>query len=253
MKAAPLLAVFAILALAAASPARAEFKIRYPIVDYREFEFEHNGAVTFDRRGSPLNTEQSYTNEIGYGVFPWWEPEIEGEWAAAPGQNLSFDATSFENTFVPFPQGKYWADLGFFAEYSQTASRDGADSFTFGPLIQKETDVLGLDLLHTANLLFTKEVGRNHSSVTPVLVSWQTRARLGPLFEPGVEYYGQLSPVATPTSAGNPQHRIGPVVVGLYNMYRYGKIRYEVGFLFGLNRATEQGAVRWRLEYEKPF
>src|SRR6185312_3242599 len=107
-----------------------------------------------------------------------------------------------------------------------------ASSFTFGPLVQKEQDFLGLDLLHTANLLVTKEVGHNRSTVTPVLVSWQTRVRLDPLFEPGIEYYGQLSPVATPTAAGDPQHRIGPVVAGLYNIHRYGKIKYEIGFLF---------------------
>ena len=253
MKIAPLLAAPAILAFAAASPARAEFKMQYPTVDYREFEFEHNGDVTFDRRGSPLNTEQSYTNEIGYGGLPWWEPEIEGEWTAAPGQNSGFDATTFENTFAPFPQGKYWADFGFFAEYSHATARAGADSFTFGPLVQKEIDFLGLDLLHTANLLFTKEVGHNHSAATPLLISWQSRVRLDSLFEPGIEYYGQLSPVTTPTKAGDPQHRFGPVVAGLYNLYRYGAIKYEVGFLFGMNRATEKGAARWRLEYEKSF
>ena len=253
MKIAPLLAAPAILAFAAASPARAEFKMQYPTVDYREFEFEHKGDVTFDQRGSPLNTEQSYTNEIGYGVLPWWEPEFEGEWTAAPGQNLSFDAITFENTFAPFPQGKYWADLGFFAEYSRATSRAAADSLTFGPLVQKETDVLGLDLLHTANLLLTKEVGHHHATEMPLLMSWQTRVRIDPLFEPGIEYYGQLSPVATPTEAGDPQHRLGPVVVGLYNLYRYGAVKYEVGFLFGMNRATEKGAARWRLEYEKSF
>ena len=136
--------------LAPAHDARAEFKLHYPIVDYREFEFEHNGDVTFDRRNSSLNNGQSYTNEIGYGVKPWWEPEIEGEWAAAPGQNLTFEATTFENTFQLAPQGKYWADLGFFAEYSHAAARADADSFTFGPLIQKElNDVFGFDSLHS--------------------------------------------------------------------------------------------------------
>ena len=36
------------------APAKAEFKVRSPIVDYRELEFEHNGDVTFDRPGSGL-------------------------------------------------------------------------------------------------------------------------------------------------------------------------------------------------------
>ena len=154
---------------------------------------------------------------------------------------------------MPFPQGKYWADVGFFAEYSHTAAKEDASDFNFGPMVQKEQTLGQLDLLHTANLFVTKEVGRNRSSVTPILIAWQTRARLDPMFEPGIEYYAQLNPVASPTSAGDPQHRLGPVVVGVYNMYALGKLKYELGYLFGLNNATEQGAVRWRLEYEKAF
>jgi hypothetical protein len=241
-------------ALATASTARAEFKLRYPIVDYREVEFEHNGDTTFDNRKSGLSNNQSYTNEIGYGVLPFWQFELEGEWAADAGQNLRYDATTLENTFQFTPQGKYWADLGFFAEYSHATSRAGADSITFGPLIQKEVpDIWGIDTVHTVNLLFGKEIGRNRSDDTPLLAAWQSRLRLDPLFEPGIELYSQLADVEKPGKLAEQQHRIGPVVAGLYSMRGYGKIKYEVGYQFGLTRATEKGAVRWRLEFEKPF
>jgi hypothetical protein len=241
-------------ALATASTARAEFKLRYPIVDYREVEFEHNGDTTFDKRKSGLSNNQSYTNEIGYGVLPFWQFELEGEWAANAGQNLRYDATTLENTFQFTPQGKYWADLGFFAEYSHAASRAGADSVTFGPLIQKEVpDIWGIDTVHTVNLLFGKEIGRNRSDNTPLLAAWQSRLRLDPLFEPGIELYSRLADFEKPGKLAEQQHRIGPVVAGLYSMRGYGKIKYEVGYQFGLTRATEKGAVRWRLEFEKPF
>jgi hypothetical protein len=42
-------------------------------------------------------------------------------------------------------------------------------------------------------------------------------------------------------------------VVGLYNLYRLGKFKYELGYQFGLSSATERGVLRWRLEYEKVF
>jgi hypothetical protein len=239
-------------------PARAEFKLHYPIVDYRELEFEHNGAVTFDKRDSGKNNGQSFTYELGYGVTPWWEPEIEGEFETVPGENQRFSATTFENTFQLTPQGQYWADLGFFAEFSHASGRNEPDSFTFGPLVQKEaTDIFGLDLghdtIHTLNLLVTKEVGLNHSEATPLLVAWQSRLRLNPFFEPGIEYYGEISSIAGTSEDTPVEHRLGPVLVGQYNMFQYGKIRYEIGYLFGLNAATERGAVRWRLEYEKAF
>jgi hypothetical protein len=84
-------AVAAALALLAARPALADLQVRMPDVDYRELEFEHNGLVTFDAKGSALNHAQSYTNAIGYGVLPWWEIELEGEMQSGGGEHLARD------------------------------------------------------------------------------------------------------------------------------------------------------------------
>ena len=89
----------ATIAAFASRPAYAELQVRVPEVDYLELEFEHNGLVTFDTKGSPLNHAQSYTNSVGYGVTPWWEVELEGEMAAGGGQHLYWTATTMENTF----------------------------------------------------------------------------------------------------------------------------------------------------------
>jgi hypothetical protein len=240
-----------LIALAWLAPARAEFKLHYPTVDYREIEIEHNGDVTFDKRGG-ANNQQSYTNELGYGFTPWWELELELEWDTNPNRNLAYSATTFENTFQLTERGKYWADLGFFAEYSHAAATGAPNTLTFGPLVQKETnDVFGVDFVHTLNLLFSKEVGTNLSAASPLDIAWQTRLRLSSFFEPGIEYYGEIASVSGGASGST--HRIGPVVVGLYNLYRLGKLKYELGYQFGLNSATERGVLRWRLEYEKVF
>jgi hypothetical protein len=245
-------------AVAMAAPARADFELHYPIIDYHELELEHNGATTLDTAKSGKNNNQSYTAELGYAPFTWWEPEIEGDWNAPPGKNLAFTASVFENTFQLTEQGQYWADLGFFAEYAHAASKASADAITFGPLVQKQlTDILGLDLghdtLHTLNLLFTKEVGRNRTDATPLAIAWQSRLRVSPYFEPGIEYYGDLSSIAGVSTGSPQQHRLGPALVGQYNLFQLGKIKYEAGYLFGLNQATERGTIRWRLEYEKAF
>lgn len=237
-----------------ATPALAEFKLRYPFVDYREIEFEHNGDTTFDKSKSGKNNNQSYTNEFEIGATRFWQFGLEAESSAPSGSNLRYDATTVENIFQLTPQGKYWADLGFFAEYSHAASRGAADSFTFGPLIQKElSDFMGTDTVHTLNLLFSKEVGRNRTDDTPLFFAWQSRLRLDPHFEPGIEIYSQIDDIEAPGKLAQQQHRMGPVIVGLHNFAPYGQIRYEVGYLFGLTHATENGAVRWRLEYEVPF
>jgi hypothetical protein len=113
----------AAIGLITAHAARADLKVRMPDVDYQEFEFEHNGLITFDTKGSPLNRAQSYTDSIGYGVLPWWKIELEGEMASGGGQNLTWNAVALENTFQLTEPDKYFFNLGFFAEYSQSTLR----------------------------------------------------------------------------------------------------------------------------------
>ena len=234
--------------------AHAEFKLRYPQIEYREMEIEHNGDTTFDKANSGKSNNQSYTNELEYGFTPFLRLGIEGELAAPPGRNLSYAASALESTWQLTPQGKYWADLGFFAEYEHAATRSSADSFSFGPLVQKEVpDIYGIDTVHTLNLLFGKEVGPHRTDDTPFLFAWQSRLRLDPLFEPGIELFSEIDNIASPGQLAEQQHRLGPMFAGAYNLAPYGTLKYEVGYLFGLTHATEQGAVRWRLEYEIPF
>ncbi len=240
---------FLVAGLLLSPPARADFQVRSPLVEEGEIEYEHNGSLTFDKNKSGKNNDQSYTHALGYGITSFWKSEIEGEFEAAPGSNLRFKATTFENTFQLTPQGKYFADLGFFAEYSHVADRSSADSYKFGPLVETE---LGATL-HTLNLLFEKQIGLHRTDATDFTPVWQSRWRLHPLFEPGFEYYGDIADLDNPGKLVDQQHRAGPVLVGLFDTEGYGKLKYELGYLVGLTRSTENGTVRWKLEYEFRF
>jgi high-affinity iron transporter len=250
----PLLVIFLLGALGAGSVAQAQFKVRYPIVDYREIEIEHFGDTTFDQAKSGKSNNQRFTNEYGFGPLPNWFVELGNEFRALNGENITYDATEIENYLQLTPTGKYWGDLALFAEYEQTAHRADAKSFTFGPLAQTEFgEIAGIGALHTLNLLFTKTVGNNSTDATQLNIAWQSRLLIDPLIAPGLEYYGQIDKILYPGKPADQQHRIGPVLVGLNSFAPYGKLKYEVGYLFGLTRATERGAVRWRFEYEIPF
>jgi hypothetical protein len=80
------------LSLLAAGGAHAELKVRMPTVDYREVELEHNGLVTFGRKGTECDGAQNYTNEIAYGLTPWWQIELEQALVANPGTTLRNEA-----------------------------------------------------------------------------------------------------------------------------------------------------------------
>ena len=56
-------------------PVQAEFKLRYPIVEFRELEIEHNGSVTFDKRNSGKNNSQSFPTEVEFGHIVFVERE----------------------------------------------------------------------------------------------------------------------------------------------------------------------------------
>jgi high-affinity iron transporter len=251
----PLVVIFLFGALGAGSVGFAdELKVRYPIVDYREFEIEHNGVTTFDSPKSGKSNNQFYNVEWGFGPVPNWFVELEHELAAPPGENITYEATTVENYFQLTPTGKYWGDLAFFAEYSQPAHRADAKAFTFGPLAQTQFgEIAGFGLLHTLNLLFTREVGNNSTNATPLFTAWQSRLLINQYIQPGFEYYGMIEDLGAPGKLADQQHRIGPVLVGLQNFAPYGKLKYELGYQFGLTQATERGAIRWRLEYEIPF
>jgi hypothetical protein len=243
-----------VLASVVTTAAHAEFHVRSPTVVYGEFEIEHNGSLTFDKKDSGFNHKQSYTTEFAYGVTPWWKLGVEAEFGADSDQQVRYDATTFENMFQLTPQGQYWADLGFFAEYSQSARRGDPNTFEFGPVIQKQTDGLfGTDALHTANLFLEKEVGHNHNDELGFNYAVQSRLLLNQFFQPGLEAYGEVGKVDKPGKFTEQEHRFGPMFAGLYSMAPYGKIKYELGYLFGVTPATENGALRWLLEYEIAF
>lgn len=249
-----ILAAGALFLFGAAAPAEA-YKVRSPIVHYRELEIEHNGSISLDGDAAK-NNARGYSLEIGYGIMPNWKIELEGEVEADPGDGLRYTATALENFFQLTPQGKYWADLGFFIEYSHAAKDGSADAIKFGPLIQKEmAGIVQGGTLHTANLLLKKKVGRHSNGDTSFNYAWQSRLRLNQFFEPGVEVYGGVDDLNNSGAFSDQQHRAGPMFAGLYNFSSPtpGKVKYELGYLLPLTTATEDGVVRWKLEYELPF
>ena len=241
--------IFVLALCLVALPARAEFKVRYPLAVPGEIEFENNGSISIDRRGIGKNNAQSYTHELEYGISEWWKVGAEVSTAADPGGTLRYDATAIENYFVFTPQGKYPVDAALFVEVEHPRSGDEANSVTFGPLLLSEIG----PTVNTVNLLFTKSFGHAATSTAPFRYAVQSRLPLHPLFQPGVEAYGDIDDIGHPGSAANQAHRAGPALFGVWLTPGYGKFVYEVGYLFGYTRAAEQGTVRFLLEYEIVF
>jgi hypothetical protein len=241
------LALTAAVAGAFALPAAADdLKIRSPIVEPQELEFENNFTIGRSRNS---------VHEIEYGFNDWLKLGVEAELAADPGHGFHYDSTALEGFLQLTPQGQYWADLGMFIEYEHTARQGDPRALTLGPLIQKEARLLGLDTLHTINALFTKQLGAG--SVGPPIMrpAAQSRVRLDPYFEPGVEYYGR---VFLGAHGDEPQHRLGPMFAGRIGLRELGVdaaggIKYDAAYLRGLSGAADPSTFRARIELEFPL
>lgn len=223
-----------------------DLKIRSPIIEVHELEFENNFT---------LGRSKSAVHELEYGFNEWLKLGAEAELAADPGHGFHYDATALEGFFQLTPQGKYWADIGLFAEYEQTARQGDPRSITFGPLVQKEAQLFGLDTVHTVNALFTKEMGAGSIGAPGMLMAAQSRLRLIPYFEPGMEYYGIIS---LGTHGDEPRHRLGPAFAGRVGFRELGinapgGIKYDAAYLRGLTGATDPNTFRVRLELEFPL
>jgi hypothetical protein len=250
----------ATFALLAPTLAHADYHIISPYeIDLGELEIEHNGATGFDHRNS-VNGVASYTAELGTGLTTWWHSEIELGFDRAPGENQPTLLTQLvsENTFQLTEPGQYFADFGLYAEYGQTMTRGNyaaANEITFGPLIAKDIG----RTTHTVNLLLTRLLGPDQDSHgLDFSYAWQSRWNIwGPL-SPAFEIYGDAGEIGRIPRFSQQQLLAGPVAVGAIQLTKLGlgsagKLKYELGWLFGATTATAAGTLRWRVELEIPF
>ena len=232
--------------------AQADYHIRSPNeIDLSSWEFEHNGAASFDRKAEK-NGESSETIEVGGGVTSWWQPEFELGFARQPGpdQRTRVDGVVWENVIRLTEPGENWADFGLYGEYAWAAQKGVANSTMFGPLIEKEVG----PTTHSFNYFFNKNLGPNQDSHDYTSsYAWQSRWNLSRLFSPAVEFYadaGKLSPFGDLESQ---KLLAGPILLGSALLGSYGKVKYEVGPLFGLTNVSPGTTLRWRLEWEMHF
>lgn len=240
--------------------AHADFHVVSPYeIDLGELEFEHNGSAVFDRRPEQRGAT-SYTTEFGTGLTSWWHSEIELGFDREPGENVPTLLTEavWENMFQLTEPGEQFADFGFFFEYGQSLTRGaaaGPNQITFGPIIAKDIG----RTTHTINLFFTRQLGPDQTSHgLDFSYAWQSRWNIWAPLSPAIEIYGDAGTLGHVPRLSQQQLLAGPVGVGVLRLDQLGlghggKLKYEIGWLFGTTPVTARGTLRWRLELEIPF
>jgi hypothetical protein len=240
--------------------AHADFRVVSPYeIDLGELEIEHNGSAVFDRRTDQRGAN-SYTVEFGTGLTSWWHSEIELGFDRAPGDNQPTLASDlvWENMFQLTQPGQYFVDVGFYAEYGQSLTRGQAaasNQITFGPIFAKDIG----RTTHTINLFLTRELGPDQTTHgLDFSYAWQSRWNIWAPLSPAIEIYGDTGVLGQTPKLSQQQLLVGPVGVGALRLEQLGlghagKLKYEIGWLFGVTPVSPRGALRWRLEVEIPF
>lgn len=240
----------AMLSIALASPAAADFKVHTPDAETGEFAIEPIGDIGHDPLASHSG-ELSSVQEFEYGVNGFWrtELELEQEREAGRGQSIRFNQVTWENILQFTERGARWMDSGFFFEFGKSTLADTSNEVTFGPIFRKEI----FHTINTVNLFMERDVGAYASGRPAFLYAWETRIALGTPVEPGFQAYGQPSGFAGFNSGWPQDNRIGPQLFGTIGNIGPGSLKWNGGILFGIRPYAPRQTLRWQAEYEIHF
>jgi len=217
-------------------------KVYSPIVEEGEVEFEYYLDYAIDSDPSK-NTSARHQFEFELGVTDRWKTALYGDFRKRPGQAFTYQGLKWENIYQLFEQGERWLDAALYIEYiAPQSSLNKPDAVEFKVLLEKEFG----KTIHTANLVFKKELGANATNNTLAGYTWRSKWRKMRVWEPAIEVYGALGELGNSKSLSQQSHQIGPVFLGKLS---HG-FNYEVGYLFGLTAASEQGALKLVIGYE---
>lgn len=235
-------ALLCLACVAAASSASAgpADKVYAPKVEKGETEIEFRSGYRIFGDG-----RDAYASviDVGHGVSDRWKTELVLEYEGVTGEGGRLAALEWENIILLTEQGRYWVDLGLFAEYEHPFS-GGPDEIRIGPLLQKEIGPTVVNL----NLLFEREVGSGAGHGTGLDYAWQLKWRGSEALEWGVQGFGGLGVLGD--LGGDDKHSLGPALFGVKRLASGNKIAYDAAVLAGLNAAAPDATLRFEIEYE---
>jgi hypothetical protein len=217
-------------------------KVYMPSVVQGELELELNGGYQ-KWKDHDDDRERQFIVEVGYGFTSWWKSEFAVGSTRVPGESYKLDELEWENIFALTEPGRYWVDLGLFAELARDHA-NGKNLLEVGPMFQNEFGASQSNL----NFLLERELGSAAEPGAEVSYAWQVKWRGNSRFEPGVQGFGTLG--RTNDFGHATEHKIGPAFFGQVFLGARNKLRYDAAVLFGLNNNTPATTVRFTVEYE---
>jgi len=217
-------------------------RVYSPIVEKGEVEVSYSLDYAIDHRAA-INTSARHQFEFEKAVTDRWATAVYGDFRQKPGQGFAYHGFKWENIYQLFEQGEHWLDVGLYGEYfTPKPSLNKPDALEFKLLLEKSWG----RFIHTSNIVVKREIGANANRNLFAGYAWLSKWRLMRAFEPGIELHGSMGEFRKFKPLSQQSHQAGPVVMG---KFRNG-FTYELGYLFGLTSASNQGSVKCILGYE---
>ena len=192
-------------------------------VEWRMFTRRESEGTSFAQR---FAYGQSISDNIMLELYLLGERDVNGDF------NLS--SYELEARWMLTEQGEYWADWGLLFELER---QDNANNWemTTGVLVEKEFGKTSL----TLNAFLVYEWGETLVDEFETEFRLQYRYRYLEQFQPAIELY-----------SGENYLGIGPAFMGLQRFSADKQLKWEAGFITGLDSRSKGHILRVAIEYE---
>ena len=211
-------------------------KVSSPEVTKGQVELEYRGGYDIDDR-SGKDGQEVDKFIANYGLTDRWRMEAKAIASGAHG-DVDWTGIEYSNRYQFFKDKEAWLRLSVQANYKLSLVDKKPDRIEFTTLAAKDTGPFS----HFVNVNFENEIGSYAKGGTDINLGWKTKYRFDPLFEPGGEIYAGFGKIS-----GNniKKYQIGPVINGKLS----NGLKYETGYLFGLNQSVPDGRFKLILSY----
>ncbi|WP_414828874.1 hypothetical protein [Alteromonas sp. H39] len=205
-------------------------KVYHPYVLPFEREFEWRLTSRQNDNGNVLMQRISYGHALSERIV------LEGYIVGSRDENDDFGTEGYELEirWMLTEQGKYWADWGALFELEKQHNTDDWE-VTAGLLNEKEFGRFSL----TTNVMLVYEWGETLEDEIEGEFRMKYRYRWIPEVQPAIEFYAAEGYVG-----------VGPAFMGIRRFDGQRQLKWELGFIAGLNGDSKDHTLRMSLEYE---
>jgi hypothetical protein len=205
--------------------------------------FVANGRATDDdEEDEPRHRLLRTSLEYNYGLTDKIDVAGYLDLQKPNGDEVEYAGSRYRARGALWDKGRYPLDLGWYLEASVPHEDEADLEFEFRPLVSRDLGRFTVDLNPTFEL---PAVGDERRTLH---FDYGARGyyRWSRLFQPGVEFFGDLGEIRDVEPSRAQEHYVLPVV---YMRFARG-FGLSLGTAFGLTRASDPVIVKLQVEYE---